>query len=85
LVTLIVHRPTAHSVTPPYVPLVAPSVASMGDLALVSSSSPRMVIVPREMSAPEEPMLEALEGTRCRRHAAECHQRRGGWRRPSAR
>jgi hypothetical protein len=55
LVSLIVRRPTMRAVTPLYLPLVVSSAASMGDLALVSLSLPRMVAIPWEMPAPEAP------------------------------
>jgi hypothetical protein len=61
LVTLIVCRPGACPVTPPYLPLAAPSSASMGDLALVCLSLPQMVAVPWEMPALEESKPEVRE------------------------
>jgi hypothetical protein len=61
LVTLIVHWPAACLVTPLYLPLAAVAAANMGDLSLVSSSSPQMVAVPREMPVPEGPTPEARE------------------------
>jgi hypothetical protein len=56
LVASIVHRSAARPVTPLYLPLAAPSAASV-----VSSSSPQMVAIPLETPAPKEPMLEAWE------------------------
>jgi hypothetical protein len=44
--TLIVHRNTARTVTPPHFPFVALSAASVGDLSMVPSSSSRPAIAP---------------------------------------
>jgi hypothetical protein len=60
-VTLTFRHLAARPVIPPYLPLVASSVTSMGNLALVPSSSPWTMAVPRETPAPEEPMPDVRE------------------------
>jgi hypothetical protein len=57
----IVCRPTTHLATSPYFPLVASSVVSVGDLAMVPPDSPRSVVALQETLAPEEPTPEAWE------------------------
>jgi hypothetical protein len=61
LVTLIINRLAACPMILSYLPLVALSAVSLGDLALASSSSPRMVAVPWEMPVQEEPTSESRE------------------------
>jgi hypothetical protein len=61
LVTLIIRWHAVCLVTPLYLPLAAVADTNMGDLALVSSSSPQMVVVPWETLVPEEPTPNARE------------------------
>jgi hypothetical protein len=58
---LIICQPAVHPMTSPYLPLVAPSAMSAGDLVVVPSSWPRSMVVPRETPALEESTPEAWE------------------------
>jgi hypothetical protein len=44
----VVHRPVAHPVTFPHLPLVMLSAASMGDLAVVTPALPLSMVAPVE-------------------------------------
>jgi hypothetical protein len=57
---LIIHQPMMHLATSLCLPLVL-SFRSMGDLAIPPPSSLRLVVVPLESSASDEPTSEVQE------------------------
>jgi hypothetical protein len=61
LTTPIVRQPATCSGTSPHFPLVAPSAASVGDLAMVPSSSPWPAALPRGTLVLEGSVPEVLE------------------------
>jgi hypothetical protein len=61
---LIVHRPAVHPAASSYLPRVASSTVSMGDLAMVPLGSSWLMVTPRETLALEEPMPESREAPR---------------------
>jgi hypothetical protein len=60
LTTLIVHRPVVRLVTSPHSPLVAPVAVSIGDLAMVPSSSSQLAAAPQGALVPGESVQGVL-------------------------